>query len=177
MCLFRRFLVLIALFFWQGGFTFYASVVVPIGQATLGHLEQGFITRQVTNYLNLSGGIALLALAWDIAAGRDTARRRRLGRWLAWAVMAVGLGILVWLHGRLDQLLDVDAMQVMDRTGFRRGHRLYLWVSTVQWAAALAFALVSLRAWQAEDTLQAEAVSFPPEFIDKAAETPAEENV
>ena len=29
----RRYLVVIALMFWQGGFTFYAAVVVPVGTA------------------------------------------------------------------------------------------------------------------------------------------------
>ncbi len=33
--LLRRSLVVIALMFWQGGFTFYAAVVVPIGQDVL----------------------------------------------------------------------------------------------------------------------------------------------
>src|SRR5437899_2231150 len=55
----RRFTVLIALMFWQGGFTFYAAVVVPIGQEELGsHESQGFITRGVTNYQNRAGAIA-----------------------------------------------------------------------------------------------------------------------
>src|SRR5260370_16274673 len=62
----RRVLVLAALMFWQGGFTFYAAVVVPVGQDVLGsHLAQGFITRQVTNYLNLAGGLALGILGWE----------------------------------------------------------------------------------------------------------------
>ena len=64
--LLRRFSVIAALMFWQGGFTFYAAVVVPIGQENLGHEEQGFITREVTNYLNLAGAAALLLLAWDV---------------------------------------------------------------------------------------------------------------
>ena len=56
----RRFLVLAALMFWQGGFTFYAAVVVPIGTAQLGGAtEQGFITRHVAWYLNLVGAVAL----------------------------------------------------------------------------------------------------------------------
>ena len=77
--LFRRFLVLVALMFWLGGFTFYASVVVPVGQRELGsHLEQGFITRQVTNYLNLSGAVALVVLAWDVAASRESSRASTL---------------------------------------------------------------------------------------------------
>ena len=75
MILLRRFLVLVALMFWLGGFTFYAAVVVPVGQEDLGsHLEQGFITRQVTKYLNLSGAIALLLLAWDVVASHDRSR-------------------------------------------------------------------------------------------------------
>ncbi len=70
MALLRRFLVLLALFFWQGGFTFYAAVVVPIGQHVFGHLRQGFVTRQVTVYLNLAGAVALLILVWDLFAAR-----------------------------------------------------------------------------------------------------------
>src|SRR2546428_9021513 len=71
----RRFLVLAALMFWQGGFTFYAAVVVPVGQQVLGSdLEQGFITRQVTQWLNVAGAVALVPLAWDVLAAE---RRRR----------------------------------------------------------------------------------------------------
>ena len=45
----RRFIVLVALCFWQGGFTFYAGVVVPVGTDVLGSsLKQGFVTRRVT---------------------------------------------------------------------------------------------------------------------------------
>jgi hypothetical protein len=146
--LLRRFLAVAALMFWQGGFTFYAAVVVPIGQATVGPAEQGSITRQVTHYLNLSGIVALLALAWDVTAGRDASTVRRRGRWVALAVMATALGVLVWLHGHLDRLLDTDSL---DRAAFRMGHRAYLWVSTLQWAAGIVFAVLSLRAWQAED--------------------------
>src|SRR5215468_6101686 len=80
----RRFLVLVALMFWQGGFTFYAAVVVPVGQNELGsHLQQGFITRQVTDYLNLSGAIALFLLGCDVAASRDRSTGRRWARWAA----------------------------------------------------------------------------------------------
>jgi hypothetical protein len=38
----RRFLVLAAVMFWQGGFTFYEAVVVPVGSEILGsHQDQG----------------------------------------------------------------------------------------------------------------------------------------
>ena len=74
----RRLLVLAALMFWQGGFTFYAAVVVPVGKEVLGsHFNQGRITRRVTVYLNLAGAVALLPLAWDAAASADRAARWR----------------------------------------------------------------------------------------------------
>jgi hypothetical protein len=149
----QRFLVLIALMFWQGGFTFYASVVVPVGQEVLGsHLAQGFITQQVTKYLNLSGAVALLALALDLAAARETAWVRRL-RWMLWLGMVAALVVLVGLHPRLDQLLVPSTQTILDYEAFIPMHRLYLWVSTVQWGCALGYAWLTLRAWREADRL------------------------
>jgi hypothetical protein len=159
MILLRRYLMLGALFFWQGGFTFYGSAVVPVGQEVLGHLQQGFITRQVTNYLNLSGAVALLLLAWELWAAADPMALRRRFRWALWAGM---LGALVWLHflhGYLDSMLDPEYLDISNRKAFRSGHRLYLWVSTFQWAFALGYLLLSLRAWQAEDGSRCKAKS------------------
>jgi hypothetical protein len=148
----RRFLVLVALMFWQGGFTFYAGVVVPIGRHVLGgELEQGFITREVTRYLNLSGGITLAVLAWDVLATADRSRLRRWTRVLTWAGMAAALAWLIWLHPRLDALLDPAEWRILDRRAFRSGHRLYLWISTVQWGLGVVYAWAMLAAWRAED--------------------------
>jgi hypothetical protein len=150
--LLRRFLVLAALMFWQGGFTFYAAVVVPIGQQVLGsHLNQGFITRQVTNYLNLAGAVCLLPLAWDAAAAVDGLRWRRRLRWLTLLALVLTLAFLVWLHFRLDDLLDTENTLILDYRTFRRDHRWYLWMSTVQWGFAVGYALLSLWAWRDED--------------------------
>lgn len=150
--LLRRFLVLAALMFWQGGFTFYASIVVPVGQEELGsHLQQGFITRKVTNYLNLTGACALVFLAWDVAASRERSRPRRWIRWAAWTGMVVVLMLLAWLHPHLDQLLDLEMRELADAQAFRTGHRWYLWLSSVQWLFALVYAALTLQAWQAED--------------------------
>ena len=79
------YLVVAAIMFWQGGLTFYASVVVPIGSDVLGsHADQGMITRRVVVYLHIARAVALALLAWDIAAANDDERWRRLSRWGLW---------------------------------------------------------------------------------------------
>jgi len=155
MILLRRFLVLIGLFFWQGGFTFYASVVVPIGQQQFGHLRQGFVTRQVTIYLNLAGAAALVLLLWELLASADRAAWRRRSRWLLWAGMLLTLIHLHWLHGQLDELLAARGFLVRDDEAFRPQHRLYLWISTVQWACGLLFLFLTLGTWRAHEGLTA----------------------
>jgi len=145
----RRALVLAALMFWQGGFTFYAAVVVHVGHEVLSRRAQGFVTRRVTNYLNTAGAVALPLLAWDSAA-RPVSRRRIL-RWLCWGRLAVTLALLVLLHRHLDVLLDPPAFEVLDPDAFYPAHRWYLHVSTVQWACALAYGLLALLDWRDED--------------------------
>lgn len=149
--LLRRSLVLVALMFWQGGFTFYAAVVVPVGQAVLGsHRKQGMITREVTVYLNLTGAAVLVPLAWDVSVVPDR-RRRRTGRAAAWLVMALAQGYLFWMHTQLSALFDPNSASLLDATEFRSGHRWYLWVSTGQWAAGVVFAVLTVWAWSDAD--------------------------
>lgn len=148
----RRFLVVAVLMFWQGGFLFYSSVVVPIGQEVLpARKDQGFITRRVTYWMNLSGAVALVPLAWDCLVSADPRARRRWLRWLSWVVMAVTLAMLFWLHPRLDAHLDPETFGIHRGGDFRTLHRWYLWVSTVQWAFGVIFVAATLLAWPAED--------------------------
>lgn len=147
----RRFLVLFTLMFWQGGFLFYSAVVVPTGTRVLGSAhDQGFITRQVTVAINLAGIVALLPMAWDLMIATDHAVRRRL-RWLCWIILAITLVVLFWLHGWLDGLLEPEAQHILDRARFRTGHRIYLWVITVQWMAATLYLGLLIAGWRAED--------------------------
>jgi hypothetical protein len=159
MILLRRFLVLAALFFWQGGFTFYASVVVPVGQHVFGHLRQGFVTRQVTVYLNLAAAVALAFLLWDLLASRDASVMRRRSCWLLWLGMLLTLGMLYWLHGRLDELLVPKGWLIREPEEFRPQHRLYLWISSVQWSFAWLYMLLTLAAWRRRDWDAAQAAS------------------
>jgi hypothetical protein len=147
----RRCLVLIALMFWQGGFTFYASVVVPIGTEVLDSVfEQGRITRQVTWYINLTAAIALLPLALDVFASCDPSRLRRLGRLALLLFMALCQVVLFVLRARLAGLLD--DISSFDELAFRPLHRLYLWTHAVQWGAGLLFLPLMVLSWQVEDS-------------------------
>jgi hypothetical protein len=155
--LLRRFTIIAALMFWQGGFTFYAAVVVPIGAEVFGsHRDQGFVTRRVTNWLNLAGAVTLPLLAWDLVASGDPARWRTWMRWAAWFVAAVTLLSLVEQHQRLDALLDPDEVRILEREAFRYNHRIYLWTNTVQWAAALVYLALTLSTWRAVDRVPGE---------------------
>lgn len=151
MVLFRRLLLLLLLMFWQGGFTFYAAVVVPIGTDRLGSIQQGTITRQVTNWINVAGAVALSAWAWDIVADPARARHRHRARWLLWVSLALLLAALVWLHPRLDALFDAENLRVLDMDTFTVLHRWYLWLGTVQWAGAIVLIFSTLQTWRDAD--------------------------
>src|SRR5262245_54482178 len=144
----RRFLVVAALMFWQGGFTFYSAVVVPVGTEVLGsRTRQGVVTRAVTPYLTLAGAASLVPLAWDAAVSAP----RRRPRLLAWAGLLLTLAALFALWPRLDALMHAVGDGVTDPDAFRHLHKAYLWIAIVQWAAGLAYLLLTLQAWRAED--------------------------
>jgi hypothetical protein len=162
MTLVRRWLLLWALMFWQGGFTFYGGVVVPVGSAVLGsEREQGFIPRSVTNYLNLAGAVALAVWGWDLSAGRALSLGGRRLRWAIWTGLVLSLALLIWLHPRLDELLDPEDVLVLDWHRFRTLHERYLIVSTVRWAGCLLLSALTIRAWRDEDAVPAAGLGRP----------------
>ena len=151
----RRFLAVFAFALWQGGFLFYSAVVVPVGSDVLGSpAEQGVVTRRVTHWLNLIGVAALTATAWEQARTRDPDPRRMHARWWTWAVLFACQYLLFFLHMLLDAFMSPDGRQVVIGPPFRPVHRMYLWTSTIQWAAALVLMWLMLRAWRAEDCVR-----------------------
>ncbi len=147
--LLRRFLVLAALMFWLGGFTFYGAIVVPIGQKEFGP-KQGIVTRQVTHYMNLSGAVALVIFAWDLVLLKNGPIRRRL-LWICWAGMAVTLALLVYFHSSLSEMMDSGNLSTPIPDSFHALHRWYLWISTVQWACGVAYAFLTVAGWRQTD--------------------------
>ena len=148
--LLRRFAVLHAFLLWQGGFVVYGGVVVPAGTEVLGSDRlQGFVTQQVTVWLNAFGVAWCVALAWDCAAIRGDRLRAALV-----AVCAALLVALFLAHPQMDALLDGDEQSILDRKLFRRWHQFYLGVSTLHWLLAMLVAWRTLRAWRRFDSSQ-----------------------
>jgi len=152
MTVLRRLVLLLAIMFWQGGFTFYGAVVVPIGSDILGsHLMQGWITRSVTNYLNVAGVVALFFWGLDIALAPTTGLKGAKVRFGLWCFLALTLGLQAWLHMHLDALLNPEDLSVIDSTRFHYWHRWYLDVSTIQWASSIVLTGLTLWAWRDVD--------------------------
>ncbi|OWK43002.1 hypothetical protein [Fimbriiglobus ruber] len=146
----RRFLVFQVFLLWQGGFLFYSAVVVPVGTDIHGAREQGLVTQEVTNWLNLAGAAWAAAFLWDVVATPDPNRLRRRVRWAGWLVCVALLAVLVGLHVELDKLVDSGG-----RRWFLIVHGAYLWISTAQWVLGLVLAWTTLRAWSTESVPRA----------------------
>ena len=132
----RRFLVISAIAFWLGGFTFYSGVAIPMGVEVLGtHRAVGFITQRVTNWLNVAGVTALAIFAWNMALGwRGSGRILRYTLLITWLLM-VGIEIeLIFLHPVMDRLLTIHPVrEILDEDRFDLLHHVYLISTTVQW--------------------------------------------
>ena len=136
---FRRFLTFVVFAFWMGGFTFYASVVIPTAYHVLGsHREVGFITQQVTNWLNFISLLALALLTWHFFVERVRHPA------LSWRLPGILLGIMFAMqialfaeHPILDQMLDGETQSILLRWQFYSWHRIYLLTAAVQWLAAI----------------------------------------
>lgn len=131
-----RLLRLWTLAFWLGGFTFYTGVVIPILHDQLGSpLETGLVTQRATDVLNWIG-VALIGVGW-VATQMERAAEYSWHAFIRWqvgafAVMTVSQSVLLILHRVLDLRLAAGKM-----AGFYPIHRVYVWTSTLQWAAGM----------------------------------------
>ena len=141
--LLRRFLLLQLLILWQGGFLFYALVVVPTGGNVLGsELQQGLITQRVTVWLNYFGAAFLLFAMFELK--RESQNRLRL----VLLILACALqASLFLLHRTLDDLIDFEDQTLRDSRRFYEWHRVYLIVSALLWLVMLLYSYLMLRIW------------------------------
>jgi len=149
----RRYLFVLTFAWWMGGLTFYALVVIPTAEHFLGnHRDVGFITQQVTIWLNLSGFVPLLVLLWNLIADWGFARRWfRYGLAGTWALMLVSHFGLFAAHSWVTRILDVPNHRIHDFDGFEARHAVYEGIVTIQWIAALTHAWLALMTWRIRD--------------------------
>jgi len=146
----RRYLVILAVSLWMGGFTFYALFVLPTAHDVLGdRFASGLITRGVTISLNQLGIAAVLLMLWESIASCNSRCR-----WLAvtiiavWLVVAVSHIGLFMVHPKLDALIDVQGEGIINRAEFRSLHTTYERISGVQWVGCLVYLWFILLSWR-----------------------------
>lgn len=141
-----RYLALVGMMVWVGGFMFYGGAVVAILEDALGSHDAGMVTRRVTNILNAIGAVVILwsiVLAWfERKIGQRWATRTRTGLLIVTTLCLVALAVL---HIIMDNHLDHQL------PGFRRWHRNYLRVSTAQWLVNLGLLALYLKLWSRPD--------------------------
>jgi len=138
---------------WMGGFTFYALIVIPTAERVLDSMrDTGFITQQVTRWLNLIGAGALLILLWFLAADwRTQSPRMRFGMAATWCLMLLTQAGLFVVHPLIDRFLELQGHKLHNYEQFARMHTVYLVFATVQWSAALLQIWLMLMVWRAQD--------------------------
>ena len=152
----RRYLVLLAIAIWLGGFTFYSVVVIHTAHRVLDSmLETGLVTQQVSGWLNWIGVGTLVILLWNVLSGWLT-QNRFLRNLLAamWLIMAAVQVWLFVLHPVLDRQIDLETRHLVDRVQFHSVHTSYVTLSTIQWASGLIYLFCALHAWRKADSKQ-----------------------
>jgi hypothetical protein len=132
----RQFVVIAAIAFWLGGFTFYSGVAIPMGVEVLGtHRRVGFITERVTNWLNVAGVVALAIFFWNMVLGwRGSGKVLRYTLLVTWLLMAAIEVELISLHPVMDRLLVTQPIRdILDPDRFDTLHHVYLISTSIQW--------------------------------------------
>ena len=139
-----RYLALVGMTIWLGGFTFYAAIVIPILHDELGGLDAGQITGQVAKPLNAFGAGAVIA--WWVLTAIEWPRGERWARWVRVGLMGLTTVLLIGLvvlHPVLEARLESGSLR-----DFYPLHQVYLIASTVQWGVNLALLAITVWIWR-----------------------------
>jgi hypothetical protein len=122
----------IILCIWWGAFTFYAGIVVPVGMNVLGsHTEMGFITQQVTIYLNIFSLLIFISYAYYL--NNEEITRKLLVEEVT-AISLIGFQLLLFLlHTYQTDFLDFENHKIINHDNFYLLHRIYLIVESLIW--------------------------------------------
>ena len=123
---------------WWGGIFFYAVVAVPIGTDTIGTVEQGFLTQQVTRMHNGLSIVFLLCLLVEAI------RLRSVIVGVLVATLALNLVLMFMWHSNMTQAMDFEKRSVP--ASFYQQHAVYLWLFAAQWLQGMLVPVLILRA-------------------------------
>ncbi len=116
------------------------------------HRDIGFITQQVTRWLNLSSLVPMLIMWWNMRTDRAAeSDRARLIRTCTWIIIAACQAGLFVAHPWVSRLLDTTRHHILDHDRFEVRHNIYETIVTVQWVAAMAHIWVTLQGWRVRD--------------------------
>jgi hypothetical protein len=136
-----KYLKIIVLSIWWGGFTFYAAIVIPVGMKVLGsHTEMGFITQQVTIYINFFSLISFIFYGYCLK--NEAFTEKKLVEEII-VISLIGFQLLLFLlHHYQTDLLNFENHKIINRDNFYLLHRIYLIVETLIWLV-VSFLLVN----------------------------------
>lgn len=129
---------------WWGAFTFYAVIVVPVGMKVLGsHTQMGFVTQEVTKYLN---GISLILFIIYANSLRNHEFSEAVLIEQIVSFSLIGFQILLFIiHYFLTDLLDFKHHLVLNPEKFYVFHRVYLIIETLIWLVVSGLLIKSFR--------------------------------
>ncbi|WP_417851917.1 hypothetical protein [Thalassoglobus sp.] len=147
-----RVLLLIAFSVFWGGLTFYTGIVVRIAHDVLtDSMVGGLITQRVTHWLQIAGGVTAALMLWNTALVMKVSRKYGFPLVACSLVLAFSILGLVVVHGHLDAVIDLDAVEITDRDAFTISHRRYNQLTTIEWISSLTYLMVTLAAWRHVD--------------------------
>jgi hypothetical protein len=131
-------IIFITFALWWGGFTFYATWVVPTAHEVLGnHILAGMITQRVSHVLNVLTGVFIV-----VALVQFYFERGQKGELIPLSIIALGLIVLLFLHPQMDKFVLTETQSLTDKGAFYVYHRIYLVVSTIMWLAGIVWLFI-----------------------------------
>jgi len=133
-----RFLAVLSIALWLGGFTFHTSVTLRVGGEILGGLEQGYVTQAALGRLHWFGAAMILMSTIDAAIHWGRLGKAARGIQAATVtVMTIALAMLFKIHAEMSALMDADSLTRPDKGAFSPLHQQYQKFASALWLCSL----------------------------------------